>query len=175
MLTQLWSMSFIALNSYFIKLIVFHLFYRDSNLHGYHIPAGTHILPNLYSINMDPNLWDEPEKFEPKRFLKNGKVFKPDHFIPFSVGKSSLQLIYNRNRINQKLKLNFCYTIKGRRMCLGDVLTKMEVFLFLSSLLQQFNLCVPHNEEPPLALGIVAASVAPKPFQVCAVHRNKSQ
>ena len=57
-------------------------------------------------------------------------------------------------------------------MCLGDVLTKMEVFLFLSSLLQQFDLCVPENQEPPLALGIVAASMAPKPFHVCAIPRK---
>jgi len=57
-------------------------------------------------------------------------------------------------------------------MCLGDVLTKMEVFLFLSSLLQQFDLCVPHNEEPPLAMGIEAATMAPRPFKVCAVPRN---
>jgi cytochrome P450 len=62
---------------------------RDSTLCGYRIPAGTHILPNLYAINMDPNLWIEPEKFEPQRFLRNGKVYKPDHFIPFSVGMSN--------------------------------------------------------------------------------------
>ncbi|CAG2115397.1 unnamed protein product [Medioppia subpectinata] len=96
---------------------------------------------------MDPKLWIDPEKFEPQRFLRNGKVFKPDHFIPFSV---------------------------GRRMCLGDVLTKMEVFLFLSSLLQEFDLCVPDIEDPPKAQGIVAASMAPKPYQVCAVPRNRN-
>ncbi|CAG2109497.1 unnamed protein product [Medioppia subpectinata] len=124
-----------------------HSTLEDSELCGHRIPAGTHILPNLYAINMDPKLWIDPEKFEPQRFLRNGKVFKPDHFIPFSV---------------------------GRRMCLGDVLTKMEVFLFLSSLLQEFDLCVPDIEDPPKAQGIVAASMAPKPYQVCAVPRNRN-
>ena len=42
---------------------------------------------------MDPELWHEPEKFEPNRFLKGGKVVKPDHFIPFSVG----EYFYNYN------------------------------------------------------------------------------
>ncbi|XP_054166973.1 cytochrome P450 18a1-like [Oppia nitens] len=125
-----------------------HSTLEESTLCGYRIPVGTNILPNLYAINMDPKLWLEPEKFEPERFLRNGKVYKPDYFIPFSV---------------------------GRRMCLGDVLTKMEFFLFMSSLLQQFDLCVPHNEEPPQALGITAATMAPKPFQVCAIPRKSHQ
>lgn len=47
----------------------------------------THILPNMYAINMDPDLWVNPEEFNPERFLLNGSVHKPDHFIPFSVGK----------------------------------------------------------------------------------------
>lgn len=36
---------------------------------------------------MDPKLWENPEEFMPERFLRDGKVHKPDHFIPFSVGK----------------------------------------------------------------------------------------
>lgn len=56
-------------------------------------------------------------------------------------------------------------------MCLGDVLTKMEVFLFLTSLLQQFDLRVPENEKPPVVAGIVSASMSPKPFNVCLIPR----
>ena len=37
---------------------------------------------------MDPDLWERPELFDPTRFLRNGKVFRPDFFIPFSVGQS---------------------------------------------------------------------------------------
>ena len=65
----------------------------DSNLAGYSIPATTHILPNLYAINMDSELWENPENFNPERFLKDGKVHKPDYVIPFSVGKKFLKKI----------------------------------------------------------------------------------
>lgn len=61
--------------------------FSDAQLAGYLIPKDTHVLPNLYAIHMDPNLWDDPDKFNPSRFLKNGKVTRPDYFIPFSVGK----------------------------------------------------------------------------------------
>lgn len=57
-------------------------------------------------------------------------------------------------------------------MCLGDVLTKMEVFLFLTSLLQNFELRVPDKEKPPQIAGILSATISPKPFNVCLVHRN---
>ena len=56
-------------------------------------------------------------------------------------------------------------------MCLGDVLTKMEVFLFVTSLIQTYELCVPSSSED-LSLpirdlsGTAAVSVVPKPFQV---------
>lgn len=76
----------IFINQIFItKLII--LFYSDAYLSGYLIPKDTHVLPNLYAIHMDPKLWDDPDKFDPSRFLKNGKVTRPDYFIPFSVGK----------------------------------------------------------------------------------------
>ena len=63
-------------------------------------------------------------------------------------------------------------SLKGRRMCLGDVLTKMEVFLFLTNLLQQFHLDIPDQEKPPQIASIVSASMSPKPFKVCLVPRN---
>ncbi|XP_076312336.1 cytochrome P450 18a1-like isoform X1 [Tachypleus tridentatus] len=124
-----------------------HATLEDTEFAGYHIPKDTHVLPNLWAIHMDPKLWSEPEVFKPERFLLDGKVSKPDFFMPFSV---------------------------GRRVCLGDVLTKMELFLFLTGLLHQFNLRVPEGEEPPSTEGVVAVSLTPKPFHVCASQRNKT-
>jgi cytochrome P450 len=43
---------------------------------------------------MDPKLWDEPEKFKPSRFLNTeGKVTKPEYFLPFGVGKYNFEII----------------------------------------------------------------------------------
>ena len=61
--------------------------FSDTELAGYFIPKDTHVLSNLYAIHMDPQLWQDPDLFDPDRFLRNGKVHKPDCFIPFSVGK----------------------------------------------------------------------------------------
>ncbi|PRD21179.1 UNVERIFIED_CONTAM: Cyp18a1 [Trichonephila clavipes] len=61
----------------------------------------------------------------------------------------------------------------GRRTCVGDSLTKMEVFLFLTSLLQQFELRVPEGENPPSLVGETHVSVTAKPFKICAVPREQ--
>lgn len=68
--------------------------------------------------------------------------------------------------------LIFLFT--GRRTCLGDVLTKMEFFLFLSTLIQRFELHVPPKHEMPTVTGTIAASIVPQPFFVSLIHRLQS-
>jgi cytochrome P450 family 2 subfamily U polypeptide 1 len=65
-----------------------HAAREDTQLGGYNIPKGTMVVPNIFSVHMDPNLWPEPHKFKPERFLDaQGKVFKRETFIPFSLGR----------------------------------------------------------------------------------------
>ncbi|XP_078604849.1 cytochrome P450 2U1-like [Branchiostoma floridae x Branchiostoma japonicum] len=42
-----------------------HATNEDTTFRGYDIPAGTQVLPNLWSANMDPEYWSDPEKFDP--------------------------------------------------------------------------------------------------------------
>lgn len=51
----------------------------DTNIGKYMIPKNTTVLFNTYSINKDPTLYSEPDKFMPERFIKNG-VFEPDEY-----------------------------------------------------------------------------------------------
>ncbi|GIZ03559.1 farnesoate epoxidase [Caerostris extrusa] len=49
---------------------------------------------------------------------------------------------------------------------------KMEIFLFLTGLLQKFELRVPEGEEPPSLEGITHISMTAKPFKVSVVPRR---
>ncbi|XP_012829348.1 PREDICTED: cytochrome P450 71A8-like [Erythranthe guttata] len=66
---------------------------KDVKIMGYDISAGTMVMTNAWAIGRDPDLWDEPEKFDPERFLNNTKNKSMDfrgldfELIPFGAGR----------------------------------------------------------------------------------------
>jgi cytochrome P450 family 135 len=53
-------------------------------LRGYELPAGTRVAPNIYLTHMNPDVYPEPKRFEPERFLDNGA--DTYSWIPFGGG-----------------------------------------------------------------------------------------
>uniref|UniRef100_A0A0D9WNF1 Cytochrome P450 n=1 Tax=Leersia perrieri TaxID=77586 RepID=A0A0D9WNF1_9ORYZ len=56
---------------------------EDCTIGGVRVERGTMIVPNLYAIHRDANVWDAPEEFRPERFL--GKAVMP--VLPFGIGR----------------------------------------------------------------------------------------
>ena len=54
-------------------------------LDGYELPAGMRVAPNIYLTHRRPDVYPEPERFRPERFLGDGG---PDTYswIPFGGG-----------------------------------------------------------------------------------------
>ncbi|XP_041790612.1 cytochrome P450 2J4-like [Chelmon rostratus] len=117
---------------------------KDTVINNFTIPKGTMIMPTLDSVLHDESMWETPHSFNPHHFLdQNGKFRKREAFIPFSAGK---------------------------RMCLGEQLAKMELFLFFTSLLQRFSFSAAPGEQPSLEYEL-RSSRTPKPCCLCAVPR----
>ncbi|CAN8266027.1 unnamed protein product [Cochlearia groenlandica] len=86
-----------------------HLASEDCRVAGYDVPRGTMILVNAWAIHRNPNMWEEPEKFKPERFEKEGEDKK---LMTFGM---------------------------GRRSCPGSGLAQRLVTLALGSLVQCFK------------------------------------
>ncbi|XP_027883520.1 cytochrome P450 2J1-like isoform X2 [Xiphophorus couchianus] len=117
---------------------------QDITVDKYSIPKGTIILSILDSVLHDESMWETPYTFNPQHFLeKDGKFRKREAFLPFSAGK---------------------------RVCLGEQLARMELFLFFTSLLQRFKFSPPPGEKPSLEYKL-GVTHCPKPYRLCAVPR----
>ncbi|XP_032081691.1 cytochrome P450 2J2-like [Thamnophis elegans] len=116
---------------------------KDVKLRGYHIPKGTIIIPDLRSVLLDPEQWETPEEFNPSHFLdKDGKFIEREEFLSFGI---------------------------GLRSCVGEQLARIEIFIFLTSLLRVFSFRLPEgvkklNEEP-----VAKVVIHPHPYKLCAI------
>ncbi|GBN09859.1 Cytochrome P450 4c3, partial [Araneus ventricosus] len=63
---------------------------EDTNICGYLIPKGTTCVVFLYFLHRDEDVFPEPDKFDPDRFLPENSCNIPEYgYIPFSAGTRS--------------------------------------------------------------------------------------
>ncbi|XP_067356540.1 cytochrome P450 2F2-like isoform X1 [Channa argus] len=123
-----------------VPLGLFHSTTRDTELMGYSLPRGTVIIPNLSSVLFEEGQWKSPHEFNPENFLnENGEFVKPDAFMPFSAGP---------------------------RICLGESLARMELFLVLVSLLRKFTFVWPEDAGKPDFTPVFGLTQTPKPYRI---------
>ena len=68
-------------------LLIPHFTADDVDILGYRIPKNTTVIPNIFAVHMDPELWGDPENFRPERFIdEDGCIVRPDYYIPYSAG-----------------------------------------------------------------------------------------
>ncbi|KAF2349593.1 Cytochrome P450 [Trinorchestia longiramus] len=92
---------------------------RDTTIQGYFIPKDTVVSVANCSIHHDPRYWNDPHKFYPERFLdETGTKFTAPKQGFFAFGS-------------------------GRRQCAGELLARMELFLFTAAIIQNFDVMAP--------------------------------
>lgn len=79
---------------------------------------------NLWSVTRDSQYFDQPELFNPWRFLNDQGLIsrvKAEHFLPYGA---------------------------GRRKCPGEQLARMEIFMFFTRLVQTCSMAAPPGCQP---------------------------
>jgi cytochrome P450 len=82
---------------------------------GNPIPASRlfFVMMSPWVIHRNPNVWPEPERFDPERFSPSRSAGRPKHaYIPFGA---------------------------GQRLCIGNAFAWMEAMLLLATLASRFQ------------------------------------
>uniref|UniRef100_A0A131Z5N1 Cytochrome P450 n=1 Tax=Rhipicephalus appendiculatus TaxID=34631 RepID=A0A131Z5N1_RHIAP len=89
---------------------------KETKMDVYDIRKGAVVFLNLMTAHREKKLWKNPDEFDPSRFLNpdgTAQTTRPEGLLSFSV---------------------------GRRTCPGENMALVEVFLYLTTLLQQFRI-----------------------------------
>ncbi|KAK7877573.1 hypothetical protein WMY93_031730 [Mugilogobius chulae] len=128
-------------------LFIPHVALNDTSIGDFNVTKGTRVVINLWSLHHDPKEWPNPDNFEPARFLNSdasGLSIPSPSYLPFGA---------------------------GLRVCLGEALAKMELFLFLSTVLQRFTLAVRPGDPLPNLEGKFGVVLQPARYFVSALPR----
>ncbi|KAJ6466070.1 cytochrome P450, partial [Mycena vitilis] len=101
-----------------------HLLTKDDIYKDHHIPSGSIVMVNIWSILRDPVVFPNPEEFQPARFLNDAKALE--------VAKSIFGF--------------------GRRACPGAHFAELSMFIAIATTLSQCNISDPvdlHGNKVP--------------------------
>ena len=99
-----------------------HAVLQDDEYLGYNIPKGAGVLPNVYTIHMDPQRHAEPRRFNPDRFEHDEQ--------------SLFDFVTNPDPTKRG---TFTFG-SGRRVCQGVHVTERSLFLAISRILWGFDI-----------------------------------
>ena len=129
-----------------------HKVLSDTTIGKYEIPQNSAVIFDLRAIHYNQNHWRDPETFDPTRFLdEDGGFICPStfSFLPFGA---------------------------GQRVCVGQVMAKMKIFLFISNVLQRFSFKLSPGSPPPDLEAPVEpvprGILVPRPYKLCITKRD---
>lgn len=95
-----------------VPLALPHSVTQDDYHNGYFIPKDSKVIANVYAMSRDENVYPDPTRFDPTRFLGNNQQMDPNKFV-------------------------FGF---GRRVCPGIHLAESSVFLNITNILANFTI-----------------------------------
>ncbi|KAF4616051.1 hypothetical protein D9613_011353 [Agrocybe pediades] len=125
-----------------------HMLTRDDVYKGYHLPAGSIIVGNIWGILHDPNLFEDPMAFKPERHLST--TSKLDDLSDEAVVKAELF---------HRVVFGF-----GRRVCPGQILAEDILWLVVAQFLAVYIITRDPNFPAPKAEFTSGAISQPVPF-----------
>ncbi|KAL0883733.1 hypothetical protein ABMA27_015844 [Loxostege sticticalis] len=101
---------------------------KDVDVAGLRLLKGTSVVIDLFNMQRNPDLYEDPLEFRPERF--ESRTRNPFHWLPFSA---------------------------GARNCIGQKFATLEMKVIISDVVKNFKI-LPLGEEPVLAADLILRS-----------------
>jgi cytochrome P450 len=136
-----------TLRIYPVSLLTFARIVKSPlQLMGYQFEPGTWLAPCIYLTHQREDLYPEPKRFKPERFLE--RQFSPYEYLPFG---------------------------GGSRRCIGMAFALLEMKLVLATVLSRYNLAIAGNHlVQPVRRGVTLAPSSGK-WLVATAQRQKAK
>lgn len=108
---------------------------EDTTIGGYDIPAGSDVILSVWSIHHRADLWPDPERFDPDRFIGNRDIGRYE-WMPFGAGP---------------------------RACIGQHFSMLESVATLAELVRDFDFAAPDgsSDQVPVGSGVTLFPLEP--------------
>jgi cytochrome P450 len=117
---------------------------QDDTIDGYSIPKGSKVIVSVYNVHRHPDVWEDPEQFDPSRFTAEKIRDRPKYaHVPFGFGS---------------------------RLCLGQMFATLEVQLTLILALQKFRFSLVNPNMPTVPK--LGAALRPAGNTSCRILRR---
>lgn len=122
-----------------------HRAMADTELCGHFIPKDTMLIGGFFGMNFDPKAFAKPREFQPElHFMRDGKLVVPDQYQPFGYGK---------------------------RRCMGEKLARSNLFIFVTTLFQNFTVTTLPGADLPSDTAIDGATPTLGQYEVLVTPR----
>ena len=116
---------------------------RDTVVDGYRIPRGTNALVGIYTMHRDPELWEDPERFDPDRFAPERSAGRDRwQYLPFG---------------------------GGPRTCIGDHFAMLEATLGLAGIVRKAEITA-LRDDFPIDVPFTTTAAGPVPARLTPRH-----
>ncbi|KAJ5115783.1 hypothetical protein N7456_000131 [Penicillium angulare] len=135
-----------------------HMLIQDDIYEGYFLPKGTILFANTWGIHMDEDEYEEPDRFNPDRFIGN----------PFGCK-------FNPEASDDHRRTTYAFGA-GRRVCPGQRLAENSIMLNIAKMVWLFDISSPSSEPGDVSMSSAFSDgflVAPKRFPVQFIPRSK--
>jgi cytochrome P450 len=122
---------------------------------GFRVPRGADVFISTWNVHMSPDIWENPETFDPTRFERPVDAIPERSWSGYDPAKVGSSLFPG------EMATDFAFVPfgGGARRCLGDQFAVLESAVALSRVVRRFDFSVASETLPPASGDIRVADV----------------